>query len=131
MPHPQMFEDDDPVLATVRRIALALPGAQEKISHGRPAFHTVKVHCYYGGARKVDGQWEQHPRSVVLHLPPGETAALQQDPRAYVPAYLGPSGWLGIDLDERTDEQELAELIEESFRTVAPKRLVTQLEERA
>ena len=131
MPHPQMFEDDDPVLATVRRIALALPGAQEKISHGRPAFHTVKVHCYYGGARKVDGQWEQHPRSVVLHLPPGEAAALQQDPRSYVPAYLGPSGWLGIDLDERTDEQELAELIEESFRTVAPKRLVTQFEERA
>lgn len=131
MAHERMFDEDDPMLERVREIALALPGAQEKISHGRPAFYTGKVHCYYGGSLKVDGRWEQHPHSVVLHLPPGETAALQEDPRAYLPAYLGPSGWLGIDLDERTDRRELAELIEESYRTVAPKRLVAELEETA
>ncbi|MEE1618236.1 hypothetical protein [Brachybacterium sp. J153] len=79
MPHPQMFDDDDPVLARVRAIALALPGAA--------------------------------------------------DERSYAPAYLGTSGWLGIDLDVRTDDAELAELIEESYRTVAPARLLAELEQ--
>ncbi|AXK45763.1 MmcQ/YjbR family DNA-binding protein [Brachybacterium saurashtrense] len=130
MPHPQMFDDDDPVLERVRTIALALPGAEEKVSHGRPAFHTVKVPCYYGGARKVDGAWEQHPRSVLVHLPAAERAALAEDARSFVPAYLGPSGWLGIDLDDRTDDAELAELVEESYRTVAPARLIAELEAR-
>ena len=130
MPHPQMFDDDDLWLERVRAIALALPDAQEKISHGRPAFHTVKVHCYYGGSWKVDGQWEQHPQAVLLHLPPRERAALAEEARSFVPAYLGPSGWLGLDLDEDTDLVELAELIEESYRTVAPVRLIAQLDAR-
>ncbi|GAA1316710.1 MAG: MmcQ/YjbR family DNA-binding protein [Brachybacterium tyrofermentans] len=131
MAHPQMFDDDDPMLERVRSVALALPGAKEKISHGRPAFCTVKVHCYYGGALKVDGQWEQHPQAVLVHLPPSETAALAEDPRTFAPAYLGASGWIGVDLDARTTDAELAELIEESYRRVAPKRLVAELEDRA
>ncbi|MEJ6542584.1 MmcQ/YjbR family DNA-binding protein [Brachybacterium paraconglomeratum] len=130
MAHPQMFDDDDPWLERVREIALALPGAREKISHGRPAFHTVKVHCYYGGSLKVDGEWVPHEQSVMLHLPRRERAALAEEPRSYVPAYLGPSGWLVIDLDEATDLVELAELIEESYRTVAPARLIAELEAR-
>jgi predicted DNA-binding protein (MmcQ/YjbR family) len=128
MAHRRMFEDDDPWLARVRSIALALPGAQEKISHGRPAFFTDRVHCYYGGARKVEGRWEQHPQCVVLHLPPAEAAALQEEPRTFVPAYLGASGWIGVDLDARTDPVELAELIEESYRLIAPRRLVAELD---
>lgn len=130
MAHPQMFDDDDPWLERVRSIALALPGAQEKVSHGRPAFHTVKVHCYYGGSRKVDGQWEEHPQAVLLLLPRPERDALAQEPRAFVPAYLGPSGWLGLDLDEQTDLVELSELIEESYRSVAPARRIAELEAR-
>ncbi|MGP5050824.1 MmcQ/YjbR family DNA-binding protein [Brachybacterium sp. JB7] len=128
MVHPQMFDDDDPLLALVRSIALAVPGSHEKISHGRPAFHTVKVHCYYGGARKVEGEWEQHPQSVLLHLLASESATVQEYSASFVPAYLGGSGWIGLDLDERTDPAELAELIEESYRTVAPRRLVAELD---
>lgn len=128
MAHPQMFDDDDPLLALVRSIALAVPGSHEKVSHGRPAFHTVKVHCYYGGARKVEGEWGEHPQSVLLHLPASESAAVQEYPASFVPAYLGGSGWIGLDLDERTDPAELAELIEESYRTVAPRRLVAELD---
>ena len=29
----------------------------------------------------------------------------------YVPAYLGPSGWIGVDLDDHTDWTEIAELL--------------------
>ena len=45
MAHQQMFDDDDPLLAQVRALALALPEADEKVSHGRPAFFTKKVFC--------------------------------------------------------------------------------------
>ena len=50
MEHPRLFDDDDPLLARVRGIALALPEAVEKVSHGRPAFFTRKIFAYYGGS---------------------------------------------------------------------------------
>ena len=34
----------------------------------------------------------------------------------FVPAYLGPSGWLGIDLDDSTDWTEMAELLDAAYR---------------
>ena len=50
MAHPLMFDDADPLLARVREIALALPEAAEKITHGRPTFFTTKVFAYFGGS---------------------------------------------------------------------------------
>ena len=57
--------------------------------------------------------------------------SLVDDPRTFVPAYLGPSGWLGIDLDDSTDWVEVAELLDSSYRATAPARLVAALDERA
>lgn len=131
MPHPLMFDEDDPLLARVRQLALALPGSDEKISHGHPAFFTGKVFCYYGGSVKVDGAWVQHPYAIVVQAAPGEREALRQLPNAFVPAYLGPAGWTGIDLDADTDWAEVAELLEESYRLTAPKRLVAELDRRS
>lgn len=115
MAHPQMFDDDDPFLARVRELALALPNADEKVSHGRPAFFTKKVFAYYGGSVRVDGEWVQHPHALLILPEPDERPALEQDERSFVPAYLGPSGWLGIDLDEATDWDEVAELLDASY----------------
>lgn len=123
-----MFDDDDPYLARVRAIAAEFPGTAEKISHGRPAFHTKKLFAIYGGSLKVDGEWVQHPRSVLLLLDPDERLALLGEARTYVPAYWGPSGWLGVDLDEETDWTEIAELLDTSFRLTAPKRFVAELD---
>lgn len=130
MAHPQMFDDDDPVLARVREIALALPEAAEKISHGRPSFFTTKVFCSYGGSVKVAGDWVQHPSCVLVQADPSEREALRELPDAFVPGYLGPSGWTGIDITADTDWVELAELIEESYRLTASKRLVAELDAR-
>jgi hypothetical protein len=128
MGHPIMFDDRDPLLRKVRTLALALPDAAEKISHGHPAFYTTKVFAYYGGSVKVDGVYRQHEHSLVLLLPPDEREALQADGRCYVPAYLGPSGWLGIDLDEATDWAEIAELLDASYRRTAGPRRVARLD---
>ena len=123
-----MFDDDDPLLARVRRLASTFPDADEKVSHGRPAFFTRKVFAYYGGSLRVGDEWVQHPRSIVVQPDPGDRPALTEDPRAYVPAYLGPSGWIGFDLDGEADWDEVAELVDASFRLTAPRRLVDELD---
>lgn len=130
MAHAEMFDRNDPLLARIRTMALAFPGAAEKISHGRPTFYTKKVFTYYGGAvRNDDGTWTQHPQSILVLLDSDERAALLDDPRTFVPAYLGPSGWLGVDLSLTSDLDEVAELLEGSYRNTAPMRLVAELED--
>lgn len=128
MAHPQMFEDDDPVLARVREIALALPDAAEKVSHGRPTFYTTKVFAWFGGSEKVRGEWVSHPHCVLVLLPEDERAALLESGDAFVPGYLGPSGWIAVELDGRADWDEIAELIEESYRATAGVRRVARLD---
>ena len=123
-----MFDEDDPFLARVRELASALPGTDEKVSHGRPALFTKKVFAYYGGSLKVDGDWVQHPHSIVVLPDPGDRLALLDDVRVFVPAYLGPSGWIGFDLDDDTDWTEVTELLEASYRLTASTRLIAELD---
>lgn len=130
MAHPRMYDPDDPLLARVRGLALAFPGAGEKESHGRPAFFTKKVFVYYGGANKVDGAWTQHPQAIVFLPSPDDRVALESDGRFWVPAYLGVSGWLGLDLDATTDYDEVSELVEGSYRTSASAALIATLDAR-
>ena len=123
-----MFDESDEVLVRVRAIALALPGAQEKVSVGHPTFYTRKVFAWYGMSHKVSGEWTANPQSVAVLLPEAERASLLDDPRVFVPGYIGPYGWLGLILDDDTDWAEIGELIEESFRGTAPRKLVAQLD---
>ncbi|GAB2778197.1 MmcQ/YjbR family DNA-binding protein [Nocardioides salsibiostraticola] len=133
MPHPQMYDDADPVLSRVRALALAFPCAEVKVSHGRPAFFTKKIFVYYGGSVKVDGVYVQHEQCVMVMLPEDERLAMEQDPRTFVPAYMGAYGWLGIDLpsaDELEGWDEVGEWLDASYRITAPKKLIAELDER-
>ena len=53
-----------------------------------------------------------------------DAPALRQDARIFSPPYFGPSGWLAIELDRVDDWDEVAELVDASYRQVA---LVRQL----
>lgn len=136
MAHPTMFDDDDPYLARVRQICLALPGAAEKVAHGRPNFFTRKVFAIHGGSLKGD-HFSPIARHALLFLPgASERAALLEDERFFVPAYVGAAGWLGLTFHglagpERVAWDEVAELVEESYRLTAPARLVAELDSRA
>lgn len=99
-----------------------------KVSFGRPAFFTTKVFAYYGGSVRADGDWVQHSESLLVQPTELDRAGLLEEPRTFVPAYLGSSGWLGFDLDDSTDWSEVGELLAESFRLTAPKRIVAQLD---
>jgi predicted DNA-binding protein (MmcQ/YjbR family) len=124
-----MFDDDDPVLARVRELAATFPGTDEKVSHGRPVFFTKKIFAYYGGSLKVDGEYVQHPQSILVQPDPDDRVALLEDQRVFVPAYLGPSGWIGVDIEEKGDWDEVHELLDASYRLTAPRSLVRQLDE--
>ena len=128
-----MFGDDDLGLAELRRIALGFPTAFEKISHGRPVFCAPKMFAIYGGSEKGDvkGEYTQFPHAVLVKVDDSDRRALEQDRRFFFPAYLGPFGWLGLDLTAATvDWAEVTELVDASFRMVAAKKLVKQLDER-
>ncbi|MBI4899836.1 MAG: MmcQ/YjbR family DNA-binding protein [Actinobacteria bacterium] len=128
MPHPVMFDEDDPLLRRVREIALSFPAAAQKVTHGRPAFYTGKVFAYFGGSVKVDSVYVEHDASLLVLPDPEDYEALAQDERVYRPAYLGPYGWLGLDLTLGMDWTEVAELVDASYRRTAPRRLVLELD---
>jgi predicted DNA-binding protein (MmcQ/YjbR family) len=130
MTHPMMFDEADPLLHRVRTLALAFPDAAEKISHGHPAFFTTKVFAYYGGSVKVDGTYQRHEHSLLVLVDPGERLALLEEARCYVPAYLGVAGWIGVDLGDDTDWDEVEELLDASYRRTAGTRRVGVLDAR-
>jgi hypothetical protein len=62
---------------------------------------------------------------------PGELPGLDEDSRFFLPAYYGPYGWRAIDLaGPDVDWDEIAELVDASYRMIAPRRLVAELDAR-
>ena len=133
MPHPIMFSDDDFGLAEIRKIALGYPEAFEKVSWGRPVFCAPKIFVMFGGSVKGDtkGEYIQYPHSILVKVDESDREALAQDDRFFYPAYMGPSGWLGLDLKAagKVDWDEVRELVDASFRMIAAKKLIRQLDE--
>ncbi len=122
MAHPRMYSDDDPYLTEIRAICLALPETIEKEAWGRPTFRAGKMFAVFSGH-------EGHPYALEFKPEPDEAPALAQDPRIYVPPYSGPGGWLALDLTAATvDWEEIAELVESSYRLVALKRMLKALD---
>jgi hypothetical protein len=133
MAHPQMFDGSDPYLARLREICLALPGADEKVSHGRPSFFTRKVFAIYGGVVKGDHDPEPYRQALLVLPDEADRPALLDDGRFVVPGYHGPSGWLMLDLRtaagaDGVDWVEVAELVDTSYRRTAPAGLVRELD---
>ena len=127
-----MFSDDDPGLAELRAIALALPGAEERISHGRPTFRAKKIFAAFGGSEKLSpGNHRQVPSALIFTPDPVDLPAIDQDDRFFVPAYYGPFGGRALDLaDPDVDWTEIAELVDASYRLVATKRQLAELDAR-
>jgi predicted DNA-binding protein (MmcQ/YjbR family) len=113
-------------LARLRAICLALPDANERISHGEPA--------WFAGKGKAFAMLDDHhhgSRHLSVWLPAAlgaQEALVESDPsRFFRPPYVGPSGWVGVVLDGRPDWAQVAWLVEHAYRLVAGKRLVARL----
>ncbi len=124
-----MYDENDPILARIRTIALDFPKAAEKVAHGRPTFFTVKVFAYYGGSIKGDHSSGALEHALLFLPEEQDHRALLDDGRFLAPAYLGPSGWLALDLAAGApDWEEVRELVDASYRRTAPRRLVAELD---
>jgi hypothetical protein len=59
-----------------------------------------------------------------------QEALVAADPRRFFrPPYVGHRGWLGVYLDVPVDWEEVAELVTDAYRMVAPRRLAAQLDD--
>jgi hypothetical protein len=84
-----------------------------------------KTFAYYLNDHHGDGRI-----ALCCKAYPGDLEALIAfDPlRFYVPAYLGPKGWVGLRLDlPEVDWEQVAERVRIAYRLVAPKRLAAQV----
>ena len=115
-------------LEQVRTICLGLPEVSERLSHGAPSF-------FIRGKKSLAMFHDDHHGDGELGIwcpaPPGvQSQVVETEPeRFYVPAYVGHRGWLGMRLDRDPDWGEVAEVIREAYRTVAPKKLIALLDE--
>lgn len=121
-------------LTHVRRIALALPGVVERLSHGEPCFFVQgkRPLCYFHDHRG-DGRislWCPAPPGVAADMAASEPVRFFR-PTPSASGVFG--GWLGVYLDtqgdDRVDWHEIAGILEEAYRTVAPRSLIAQLDQ--
>jgi hypothetical protein len=109
-------------LERVSKICSGLPKSVREVM-GRHASYTVtgKTYAYYLNDHHGDGIV-----GIACKVLPGDNEALiaAHPGKFYMPAYVGPRGWVGLRLDvPGVDWQEVAELLKGSYRLIAPKRL--------
>ena len=114
----------DELLDRVRGICLAFPEATEGAGVGNPAWR-VRDKIFAMRHDSHDGRW-----GIWCKAPSGaQRALIEGDPdRFFRPPYVGVHGWIGISLQVEQDWDLVADLIDESYRMTAPKRLVSQLD---
>ena len=121
MTHPTPSDPTDARFQRLAVICLALP---EVVSDGdRHTRFSVRgrTFAYHLVDHHGDGRV-----ALCCKVPADENALLvKADPqRFFLPPYIGPKGWVGLDLDAgEVDWEEIRSLVTESYRLVAPRSL--------
>jgi hypothetical protein len=102
----------------LRAICLALPDTIEKVAWGEPTWRVrgrlfAQLDNHHHGAEHL---------AVWLPAPLGEQEALvKADPTHFFrPPYVGIRGWVGVRIDGRPSWKQVASLVEQAYRHVAP-----------
>jgi hypothetical protein len=116
----------DTRLERISKICSALPKSIREVL-GKHASFTVagKTYAYY-----LNNHHGDDIIGIACKVLPGDNEALvaAQPVKFYLPAYVGPRGWVGLRLDiAGVDWNEAAELLTGSYRLIAPKRLVAMV----
>ena len=111
------------LLTRVRGLALNLPAAAEKLSHGSPGFFVEggKFFAYFS-----DNHHGDSITALLLKVSGLDEAAMliEQDPdRFFRPKYFGPAGWVGVVLTDGPDWAMIEAMLSAAWRLCAPKRL--------
>lgn len=123
-----LSDDPDAVLERLRGLAMALPQAEERLSHGRPGFLVAggKFFAYFSHNHHGDND------TAVCVKTSGrdeQDMLIEAAPEIYSwPAYIGPSGWIAINLAGDDVDWRLVEArLLSSWRLAAPKRLAATI----
>lgn len=117
---------DAALVERLRKLCLAFPEANERISHGEPTWFAGKgkvfamLDNHHHGAEHL-AVWLPQPRGVQERL------LASDGERFFKPPYVGVNGWVGVVLDGKPDWKQLASLLRDSFVFVATKKLREQL----
>jgi hypothetical protein len=126
-----LSEDPERALERLRAVCLSLPEAIELVSHGIPAFQAGgRMFAYFRHNHHGDGRTAACVKTTGRDE---QTLLIEADPGLYSwPAYLGPSGWISIDLEPvDTDWAHVAARVRSSYRLTVPRRLAVALGEAA
>ncbi|WP_129781071.1 MmcQ/YjbR family DNA-binding protein [Peristeroidobacter soli] len=109
----------------VREICLWFPETEEVLSHGSPDFRVKgKTFASYVINHHGDGRialWLNAPEGAQAHY------VKQESKHFFVPPYVGPRGWLGVNLDKGISWKTVARLVREAYTKVAPAALTKSL----
>ena len=110
-------------LDTVRRLALALPRAEEKPSYNGTAGFRVRGKGLFARERE-DGE------TIALKVDYGEREALttMQPETFFITPHYENYPWMIVKL-ATVDPEELGELLTDAWRLTAPKRLQAELDQ--
>ena len=110
----------------LRKLCLAFPDANERVSHGEPT--------WFAGKGKVFAMLDNHHHgakhlSVWLPQPLGvQETLIEADPeRFFRPPYVGANGWVGVVLDKRPDWTLIERLLRDAYLHVATRKLAAKL----
>jgi len=114
----------------VRELLLAFPAVEEFESHGSPNFRSRE------GARKgkvfavfaLNHHGDGHV-ALWLNTPAVEQSRLiESAPKhIYKPAYVGPSGWIGVELNRGFSWKRVIELAQMAYANSSPSKLVATI----
>ena len=110
------------ILAGLRRISLALPEAEETTSFGHPTFKVGKK--TFAVLEEYKGEL-----AICFKATMSDQSLLTLDPQFYVAPYIGKHGWTSMRSGGPLDWEAIEDFVRESYRLVAPKRLVRALDE--
>lgn len=114
-------------LTRLRTMCLALPEAHEVEAWGEPTFRVRnKMFAMYASGTTHHGGGRHSAWCKSVHV--NQELLIRSAPdRFFSPPYVGPSGWIGVYLDQVCDWTELADILREAYRLAAPKKLARAL----
>ena len=120
---------EDRRLLRLTKVCLALPESSRELAGRHARFHVRdKTFAWYLDDHHGDGIVSV---SCKMALDENRELAALDPARFYLPAYMAHRGWIALRLDAgKIDWSEVAELVADSYRLVAPKRLAALVSRR-
>jgi predicted DNA-binding protein (MmcQ/YjbR family) len=111
----------------VRELCLAFPEAEEFESHGSPNFRARKGKVFAVFALNHHGDGHV---ALWLNTPAVEQSRLiaSSPKHIFKPQYVGPSGWIGVELNRGFSWKRVIELVYMAYLNSSPARLVAQVD---